>query len=72
MDLPEPLKISLNYAEESSKRSRWIVFIMQLAVVLVIASVWAEDDSNWLQLRLNSAQSAVKTADMRILQFRRQ
>lgn len=60
MRLADPVKIALTYAEESSKRGRWIVFIMQLAVVLVIASVWAEDDSNWLQLRLNAAQSAVR------------
>lgn len=58
--LPEELKLALDHVEESSTRTRWIVFILQLAVVLVLASLWHETDYDWLALRLEAAQDAVK------------
>lgn len=60
MQYTERIKTALNYAEESSKRSRWIVFIMQLAVILVIASIWQQDEHNWVQKRLDAAQNLVR------------
>lgn len=60
MTFPHPLEIALTHAEDASKRCRWILFIMQITVVLVLAGIWQQADSNWLQLRLNTAQSAVK------------
>jgi hypothetical protein len=56
----ERIKTALNYAEESSKRSRWIVFILQLAVILVIASIWQQDERNWVQKRFDAAQYLVR------------
>src|SRR5437016_5000729 len=60
MEFPEPLKIGLSQTEDASKRCRWIIFIMQLTVVLVLSSLWLQEDSNWMQLRFNAAQAAVK------------
>ena len=60
MQYTERVKIALNYAEESSKRSRWIVFMLQLTVIIVIASLWQEAESNWIQKRLNAAQDLVR------------
>jgi hypothetical protein len=60
MTFPQPLEIALTRAEDASKRCRWIILILQLTVVLVLAGIWQQADSNWLQLRLNAAQSAVK------------
>lgn len=60
MQYIERIKTALNYAEESSKRSRWIVFILQLAVILVIASIWQQDDHNWVQKRFDAAQILVR------------
>jgi hypothetical protein len=59
-DISEELKLALSYAEESTKRTRWIVFIMQLGVILVMASVWQQSDLNWLSLRLTASQRAVR------------
>lgn len=60
MQYTERVKLALTYAEESSKRARWIVFILQLAVIVVIASLWQQADSNWLQQRLYAAQGLVR------------
>jgi hypothetical protein len=56
----ERIKTALSYAEESSKRARWIVFILQLAVVLVISSIWQQAEHNWVQKRLDAAQDLVR------------
>jgi len=58
--LTEQLKLALNYADESSKRVRSIVFLLQLAVVLVLAGVWQQAESNWIQLRVDRASKAVR------------
>lgn len=60
MQYTERMKLAFNYAEESSRRARWILFMMQLAVVLVIATVWQENNSNWTFSRLRVAQNTVK------------
>jgi hypothetical protein len=60
MQYTERIKLALTYAEESSKRARWIVFILQLAVIVVLASLWQQADSNWLQQRLYAAQDLVR------------
>jgi hypothetical protein len=60
MQYTERMKLALTYAEESSKRARWIVFILQLAVIVVVASLWQQADSNWLQQRLYAAQDLVR------------
>lgn len=60
MEFPKPLEIALNHTEEASKRCRWIIFIMQLSVVLVLSSLWLQEDSNWLMVRFRAAQGAVK------------
>src|SRR5579859_596012 len=56
---PKQLQFALTYAEESSKRVRWIVFLLQLAVVLAIYSVWQQHDLNWAQARLDRARAAM-------------
>lgn len=60
MEYTERIKTALNYAEESSKRSRWIVFILQLAVILVVTSIWQQDERNWVQKRFDAAQALVR------------
>ncbi len=59
MGYAEKIKLALSYAEESSKRTRWIMFIMQMAVVLVAASLWQESHYNWAYLRLQANQRLV-------------
>jgi len=58
--LTEQLKIALTYADESSKRARSIIFLLQLAVVLVLAGLWQQTESNWIQLRIQRASKAVR------------
>lgn len=58
--LTEQLKLALAYADESSKRVRSIMFLLQLAVVLVVAGVWQQAESNWLRLRIDRAAQAVR------------
>jgi len=65
MQYTERIKLALTYAEESSKRARWIVFVLQLAVIVVIASLWQQADSNWLQQRLYAAQDLVRVLNCR-------
>ena len=57
MQYTERMKLALNYAEESSKRARWIIFMLQLAVVLVVASIWQQTDTNWTFSRLRAGQN---------------
>jgi hypothetical protein len=59
-NIPDHIKLALNYAEESSKRARWIAFLIQIAAVLVLASVWLETPNDWATLRLEAAQFAVR------------
>ena len=60
MTFPKPLEIALTQTEDASKRCRWIIFIMQLSVILIIGSLWLQEDSNWLKVRFGAAQNAIK------------
>ncbi|MCU1283932.1 MAG: hypothetical protein JWO13_282 [Acidobacteriales bacterium] len=59
MAISEETKLAITYADEASKRCRWIIFLLQLGVVLVLASTWEQENLSWATLRLTTAQNAV-------------
>ena len=61
VEFPKHLEIALTYAEESSKRARWVVFLLLLTVALVTYMLWQQNEMNWANSRVALAQAAVGT-----------
>ncbi len=57
--MTDELKIALAYTDESSKRARRIVFLMQISALLVAVAAFQEEDIHWRTARLTVAQDLV-------------
>src|SRR5437660_3749154 len=60
VEFPKHLEIALTYAEESSKRACWVVFLLLLTVALVTYMLWQQNEMNWANSRVALAQAAVE------------